>query len=221
MSTSEDIGGSTKQSVSNLETSEIGGISKVSNPISNFEAIIEDIDKAINMEIHNSNPTKKVDDIVDKENSNLEKCGVVELGLDEKDIHDKGQAKIQDGLVGGFVVGWLEPKLSNKEGKAGRRKITKCDKGVEAATKGPNSISELKKGCWTKRTSQPMQDETDKVMEGEMGLKCKVEKVDSRGGGNHDKEKRLKTEEETKKQSMLFATHLGLVEVAGQPYQVQ
>ena len=44
VSVGEDIGGSTKQSVSNLETSKIGGISKVSNPILDFEAIIEGID---------------------------------------------------------------------------------------------------------------------------------------------------------------------------------
>ena len=43
------------------------------------------------------------------------------------------------------MVGWSEPKSSNKEGKVGRRKITKYDKGVEVATEGPISISEQKK----------------------------------------------------------------------------
>jgi len=157
VSAGEDIGGSAKQLVSNLETSEIGGISKVSNPISDFEVIIEDIDKAITMGITKSNPVEKVDDI---ENSILEKRRDVALSLGKEDIREKGQAKIKDGLAGGFAVGWLKPKLSNKEGKAGRRKITKCEKGVEVATEGPNSISEQKKGCWTRRTSRPMQDET-------------------------------------------------------------
>ena len=155
VSAGEDIGGSAKQLVSNLETSEIGGISKVSNPVSDFDAIIEDIDKAINMGITKSNPAEKVGDI---ENSILEKRGDVALSLGE-DIREKGQAKIKDGLAGGFAVGWLKPKLSNTEGKAGRRKITKCEKGVEVATERPNSISEQKKGCWTRRTSRPMQDE--------------------------------------------------------------
>ena len=57
-------------------------------------------------------------------------------------------------------MGWSKLKLSNKEGKLGRRKITKCEKGVEVATEGPNLISEQKKGCWTRRSSRPMQDET-------------------------------------------------------------
>ena len=96
MSAGEDIGGSAKQSVSNLETSEIGGISKVSNPISNFEAIIEDIDKAINIEIPKSNPAQKVDDI---ENSILEKHEDVALSLGKEDIHEKGQAKIKEVLM--------------------------------------------------------------------------------------------------------------------------
>ena len=61
----------------------------------------------------------------------------------------------------------------------------------------------------------------EKVMKDEVGFKCKVEKVDSLRGGNHDKEKRLKIEEETKKLSMLFATHVGSAEVAGQPLRVQ
>ena len=50
VATGEDIGGSAKQAVSILENSEIGGISNVPNPILDFEAIIEDIDKEINME---------------------------------------------------------------------------------------------------------------------------------------------------------------------------
>ena len=61
----------------------------------------------------------------------------------------------------------------------------------------------------------------EKVMKNEVGFKRKVEKVDSPGGGNHDKEKRLKIEEETKKLSMLFAMHVGSAEVAGQPLRVQ
>ena len=34
-------------------------------------------------------------------------------------------------------------------------------------------------------------------------------------------EKKQKVEDETKKLSMLFATHLGSAEVAGQPHRVQ
>ena len=104
--------------------------------------MIEDIDKEINMEISKSNPAKKVDD---NENSNLEKHGEAGLSLGEEDIWEKEQATIKDGLVGGFVVGWSEPKSINKEGKVGRRKITKYDKGAEVAIEGPISISEQKK----------------------------------------------------------------------------
>ena len=107
VATGEDIGGLAKQAVSILENSEIGGISNVSNPILDFEAIIEDIDKEINMEISKSNLAEKVDD---NENSNLEKHGEVALSLGEEDIREKEQASIKDGLARGFVVGWSEPK---------------------------------------------------------------------------------------------------------------
>ena len=83
MATGEDIGGSAKQAVSILENSEIGGISNVSNPILDFKAMIEDIDKEINMEISKSNLVEKVDD---NENSNLEKHGEAGLSLGEEDI---------------------------------------------------------------------------------------------------------------------------------------
>ena len=83
MAGGEDIRGLAKQAVSILENSEIGGISNVSNPILDFEAIIEDIDKEINMEISKLNPAKKVDD---NENSNLEKRGEAGLSLGEEDI---------------------------------------------------------------------------------------------------------------------------------------
>ena len=83
MAGGEDIRGLAKQAVSILENFEIGGISNVSNPILDFEAIIEDIDKEINMEISKLNPAKKVDD---NENSNLEKHGEAGLSLGEEDI---------------------------------------------------------------------------------------------------------------------------------------
>ena len=79
----EDIRGLAKQAVSILENFELGGISNVSNPILDFKAMIEDIDKEINMEISKSNPAKKVDD---NENSNLEKHGEAGLSLGEEDI---------------------------------------------------------------------------------------------------------------------------------------
>ena len=79
----EDIRGLAKQAVSILENFELGGISNVSNPILDFKAMIEDIDKEINMEILKSNPAKKVDD---NENSNLEKHGEAGLSLGEEDI---------------------------------------------------------------------------------------------------------------------------------------
>ena len=83
MAGGEDIRGLAKQAVSILENFELGGISNVSNPILDFKAMIEDIDKEINMEISKSNPAKKVDD---NENSNLEKHGEAGLSLGEEDI---------------------------------------------------------------------------------------------------------------------------------------
>ena len=83
MAGGEDIRGLAKQAVSILENFEIGGISNVSNPILDFKAMIEDIDKEINMERSKSNPAKKVDD---NENSNLEKHGEAGLSLGEEDI---------------------------------------------------------------------------------------------------------------------------------------
>ena len=88
MATGEDIEGSAKQAVSILENSEIGGISNVPNPILDFEAIIEDIDKEINMEISRSNLVEKVDD---NEKSNLEKHREAALSLGEEDIRERNK----------------------------------------------------------------------------------------------------------------------------------
>ena len=53
------------------------------------------------------------------------------------------------------------------------------------------------------------------------GPKHKTSEKMDQGEVNIDKEKKLKVEEETKRLSALFATHLGQAEVAKQPHQVQ
>ena len=54
-----------------------------------------------------------------------------------------------------------------------------------------------------------------------LGPKRKVEGERCAEGGVIEVEKKQKVDDETKRLSVLFATHLGSVEVAGQPRQVQ
>ena len=58
----------------------------------------------------------------------------------------------------------------------------------------------------------------DKVEQ--LGPKRKAENRDSLEGGVVEIEKKQKVDDETKRLSILFATHLGLAKVAGQPYRV-
>ena len=58
----------------------------------------------------------------------------------------------------------------------------------------------------------------DKVEE--LGLERNAENRDSLEGGVAENEKKHKVDDETKRLSILFATHLGSVKVARQPHQV-
>ena len=82
---------------------------------------------------------------------------------------------------------------------------------------GPGPQSDLKKGQWTRVTNRLNSDLRETIMHGAEGLKRKAKEIQGSEEPNTEKEKKQKREEETKKLSVLFATHLRSAEVAEQP----
>ena len=67
----------------------------------------------------------------------------------------------------------------------------------------------MKKGQWNGITNRPNSDLMEEVSHGAEGIKRKARETQAREEFNTEKEKKQKTEEETKKQCVLFATQLG------------
>ena len=81
---------------------------------------------------------------------------------------------------------------------------------------GPGPIKEMRKGHWTRLITGPKVDSMEEASTEGVGLKRKVREHLVRENSNAEKEKKQKTEEETKKQSESFTTQLGSAEVAEQ-----
>ena len=80
----------------------------------------------------------------------------------------------------------------------------------------PGPIKEMRKGYWTRLITGPKVDSMEEASTEGVGLKRKVREHLVRENSNAEKEKKQKTEEETKKQSESFTTQLGSAEVAEQ-----
>lgn len=197
---------------------EAGVSKKTSQPLQDFEALIKEIDNAINMESQTSNQAEIGIDTVCP---NREERRELELVANVDDSQEMGQADIGGGPMETFVLGRSEPKSISKVGQVGRRKINKVGKGADLDSDGPSVNGELKSGCWTRRATRPKQVTTDKDAKEDVGLKRKERKECSSEDVKQEKEKRQKTNEETKKLSVLFATHLGSTEAVEQPRRTQ
>lgn len=75
----------------------------------------------------------------------------------------------------------------------------------------------LKKGSWTRIPHEPKVSMEVEAQVTEVGLKCKSERSEGSKEGRAESDKKQKVEEETKKLSLLVATHLGAAKVAEQP----
>ena len=120
----------------------------------------------------------------------------------------------------GFMVGWVDSGDKRRGMKAGK------GKNVKVAVTNDNSDEELslknlrKKSQWTRATNRPnnkMSVDSPEEMEGPKHKN----RLGGQGEVAENKTKKLKVEEETKNLSVLFATHLGSVEVVEQPHRVQ
>ena len=105
--------------------------------------------------------------------------------------------------------------------KEGKSKTTNGSGVLGKIGIGPDPLGEVKKGQWTRITNRPNPEPREEVMHGAEGLKCKAREIQGSEEFNVEKEKKQKTEEETKKLSVLFATHLRSVEVVEQPCRGQ
>lgn len=86
---------------------------------------------------------------------------------------------------------------------------------------GPGPLGEVKKGQWTRLKNRPNSEIREEVMHGTEATKCKVGELEGSEECSAEKMKKQKTKEETKKLSVLFATHLRSAEVVEQPRQSQ
>ena len=123
----------------------------------------------------------------------------------------------QNGEIGllGSTIG--EQKKSVEQGKS------KASKGLDGNGKiglGPGPQKEIKKGQLT-RINRPNYDVVEEVSYGADGLKRKARETQAREELHTEKEKKQKIEEETKNQSVLFATQWGSADVAEQPRREQ
>ena len=120
----------------------------------------------------------------------------------------------QNGEIG------LLGSTTDEQKKSAEPGISKSSKGPDGKRKiglRPDSQKDMKKGQWTRITNRPNYDVVEKVSYGADGLKCKAKETQAREELNTEKEKKQKIEEETKKQSVLFATQWGSVKVVEQP----
>lgn len=122
-------------------------------------------------------------------------------------------------------MGWVEDKGGIKDAKAGKKEGPKKALGSCNVTGGPIKKAQdtqgLNKGSWTGFPHEPKESMEVEAQVTEVGLKRKSERSKGSKEGRAESYKKQKVEEETKKLSLLFATHLRAVEVAEQPRQTQ
>ena len=119
--------------------------------------------------------------------------------------------------VTGFSMGWIGTYEHRKCVKLGKSKTSKSAGEKGKIVIGPGPQKDIKKGQWTRLTNRPVSDLMEAVQLGVEGPKQKASETLIQEELNTENEKKLKVEEETKKLSVLFATHLGLMKVVEQP----
>nr|POE85857.1 uncharacterized protein CFP56_18206 [Quercus suber] len=224
----EKLGGDVGMGNQSSEPSEISGTPKNHGKHADFEAIIEEIDKELvdNTQTSNTLVAEVIREIKEKGAEKLtsilvhdtvERVEGIEAGRSDL-VSDSLQAEL--GNVG-FSVGWAEVAEKKKIMKSGQNK--KIPKGsIEAGrTDGIEPIKEHKKGTWTRLPCRSNSEQMVMDNPEDLGPKRKAVGRGCSEEGLSEFEKKQKVDVETKKLSMLFATHLGSAEVAGQPRRVQ
>ena len=86
---------------------------------------------------------------------------------------------------------------------------------------GPGPLGEVKKGQWIRLKNRPNSELREEFMHGIEAPKHKAGELEGSEEFFAEKVKKQKTKEETKKISVLFATHLRSAEVVEQPHRSQ
>ena len=121
----------------------------------------------------------------------------------------------------GFMMGWKATNENRKGTKSGKGRPSKVLGEKRKKVFGPVAQNEIKKGQWARLTNRPKIDAMEEVQNIGDGPKRKTSENMDQKKVNTVREKKLKVEEETKRLSVLFATHLGSAEVAKQPHREQ
>ena len=82
-------------------------------------------------------------------------------------------------------------------------------------------MGEVKKSQWTRLKNRPNSEIREEFMHGSEALKRKAGELEGSEEFSAEKMKKQRKEEETKKLSKLFATHLRSAEVVEQPRRSQ
>ena len=120
-----------------------------------------------------------------------------------------------------FSMGWSEASEKKTKVKSSPSKQVSKGSNVSAEEGGAVLSKGNKKGTWTRLRCKPNIEQMQIEKVENSGPKRKAEKGRNAEEDGIVIEKKQKVDEETKRLSVLFATHLGSAEVAGQPRQVQ
>lgn len=121
----------------------------------------------------------------------------------------------------GFMMGWITPDENRKGAKSGKGRPSKAigEKGKKVV--GSIALRKFKKGQWANKANRPNFDAWEETQNMGAGPKHKTCENLAHREVDSAREKKLKVEKETKTLSMLFAAHLGSVEVDKQPRREQ
>ena len=160
-----------KLPATNPEDSMIIRIPNSAHPISDFEAINEEIDNAINEEHSIPDSTGEKEEAREAQKLYVEKRKEEALLSGEHGKSEVNMSGLSGDMEGEFVMGWADPNGKNKERKQGR--------GRKATATGPNTSPLRKKGSWTRQTTRPMQESQVYLIQEDVGSKRKLEEADT------------------------------------------
>ena len=187
-----------------------------------FEAMLKDIDNDILGNRQSTNTVVK--EIV--RHLNGEDTDIARLSGEDQDSKIGVGGALEKGTkFKGFQMGWSEKKAGNKEVKTGKKEGQKKQLVLKDSISGPNNKpngpQKITKGSWTRFPYKPLENMEVEAQGSGIGMKRKTDGAEGSEEGRVGNEKKQKLEEEAKKLSMLFATHLGAAEVANQLRRAQ
>ena len=204
---------------------EIPATSNSPQNVTDFETEIEELDKEIidSVPTPNALVAKVIRDIKRKELGSDVRHGTGKLLSESKGVVQENiSASFLPYLGSGeFSMGWTETSDKRKNVKLGHSKQASKGSVTVVRTDGPDLTKEHKKGTLTRLPCRPNTEQMQMDKKENLGPKRKAEGEGCAEGGVIEVKKKQKVDDETKRLSVLFATHLGSAQVAGQPCRVQ